>query len=118
MADLEDTHNKSHIDFLQKENDRLKTVNKNLKDLLEQVYEMSCLDDIISSGCLERDDDEMLLCNLSLKAEIMEVLHGKSPFPKVVSKLMSTGSILSEVVKLTKHNCSKVLADHYSKEDK
>ena len=117
MADLEDTHNKSHIDFLQKENDSLKTVNKNLKDLLEQVHEMSCLDEMINN-LRSGDDDEMLLCNLSLKSEIMEVLHGKSPFPKVVSKLMSTGSRLSDAVKLTKHNGSKVLADHYSKEDK
>ena len=106
------------LEKLQKENNRLKTVNKNLKDLLEQVYEMSMLDDMIDDDCRDRKDDEMLLCNLSLKAEIMEVLHGKSPFPKVVSKLMSTGSRLSDAVKLTKHNGAKVLADHYSKEDK
>ena len=105
------------LEKLQKENNRLKTVNKNLKDLLEQVYEMSMLDDMIDDDCRDRKDDEMLLCNLSLKSQITEALE-KSTLKPIVSKLMSTGSRLSEVVKLTKHNGSKVLEEHYSKEVK
>jgi len=58
----------SNLEKLQKENG-------NLKDLLEQVYDMSCLDDMITGGCLDRNDDEMLLCNLSLKSQIKEALN-------------------------------------------
>ncbi len=87
------------LETLQKEN-------KNLKDLLEEVYEMSCLDDMIND-LRSGEDDEMLLCNLSLKSQIMEAL-GKRQVAKELKPLMTEASL-----KLTKHNGSKVLADHY-----
>jgi len=104
MAELEDTHNKSLMKFLQKENEHL-------KNLLEQVYEMSALDDMITDGCLDRKDDEFLMCNLSLKSQIMEALGkslGERKLAKELKPLMTEASL-----KLTKHNGSKVLADHY-----
>ncbi len=87
------------LETLQKEN-------KNLKDLLEEVYEMSCLDEMINE-LRSGEDDEMLLCNLSLKSQIMEAL-GKRQVAKELKPLMTEASL-----KLTKHNGSKVLADHY-----
>ena len=91
------------LETLQKEN-------KNLKDLLEEVYEMSCLDDMIND-LRSGEDDEMLLCNLSLKSQIMEALGkslGERKLAKELKPLMTEASL-----KLTKHNGSKVLADHY-----
>ena len=76
--------------------EKLQKENKNLKYLLEEVYEMSCLDDMITDGCLDRKDDEVLLCHLSLKAEIIEVL-GKSfekrKLVKELKPLMTNGKI-------------------------
>ena len=90
-----------------------KKENKNLKDLLEQVYEMSGLDDMINSGCLDRDDDEFLMCNLSLKSEIMQALE-KRLAAKKLKVMMTEGLRSSEVMKL-KHNSSAVTAEHYVK---
>mgnify|MGYP003652992574 CR=1 FL=1 len=95
----------NRLETLQKEN-------KNLKELLEEVYEMSCLDDMISGGCLDRNDDEMLLCNLSLKSQIVEAL-GKR---KLANEIKLPMPKIEEVANTLKHNSSKVLADHYSKE--
>ena len=86
--------------------EKLQKENKNLKDLLEEVYEMSCLDDMIND-LRSGEDDEMLLCNLSLKSQIMEAL-GKRQVAKELKPLMTEASL-----KLTKHNGSKVLTDHY-----
>ena len=44
-----------------------------LSDLIEQLYDMTCLEDMIND-LRSGEDDEMLLCNLSLKSEVMEVL--------------------------------------------
>jgi len=97
------------LETLQKEN-------ANLKDLLQQVYEMSFLDDIIDDACRDRKDDEMLAHNLFLKSQITEALEKKHKGPiDMVSKLMSNGSRLSEVTKL-KHDTSSVLDKHYNKE--
>ena len=52
---------------------KLKAENERLKDLIEQLYDMSCLDDMIDD-LRSGEDDEMLLCNLMLKSDIMEVL--------------------------------------------
>ena len=60
----------SELEKLQKEN-------KNLKCLLEEVYEMSFIDYMINDECRDRKDDEMLLCHLSLKSQIMEALEKK-----------------------------------------
>ena len=67
-----------------------KKENKKLKDLLEQAYEMSGLDDMINSGCLDRDDDEFLMINLSLRSQIMEALdRSEKPAAKMLPQLVS-----------------------------
>jgi len=85
---------------------KLQEENKNLKDLLEQVYDMSCLDDMIND-LRSGEDDEMLLCNLSLKSQIMDALA------KEESPLGDLKKSIHPTPKLTSHNSSKVLADHY-----
>jgi len=100
----------NEIETLQKENE-------NLKDLLEQIYDMSFLDDMINDGCTDREDDEHLMCNLSLKSQIMEAL-GKRKLAKEIKSQMTEDSFKIKDVAKLKHNSSKVTADHYSKEDK
>ena len=98
--------------------EKLQKENKNLKDLLEEVYEMSFLDDMINDGCKDRNDDEALMCNLSLRSQIKEALN-LSMTKKSVEKIENvTGVKVDRSLHLLKHNSSKVLADHYSKEDK
>ena len=92
---------------------KLQKENENLKDLLEQVYDMSFLDDMINDACRDRNDDEMLLCHLSLRSQIQEALN--------LSMTKKTASEIEEALgvkplRTLKHNSSKVLADHYSKE--
>ena len=98
----------TELETLQKEN-------KNLKELLEEVYEMSFLDDMINDACRDRTDDKGLMCNLSLKSQIMEALHGKSPFPKrnLVSKLKFSNA--KDSFKIKGHNNSSVIDKHYDK---
>ena len=99
----------NEIETLQKENE-------NLKYLLEEVYEMSCLDDMIND-LRSGEDDEMLLCHLSLKSQVMEALGGRKLVNNIKFKNTEAKLKIEDVAKL-KHNSSKVLADHYSKEDK
>ena len=109
MAQLEDEHNKSLIKFLQDKNEQL-------KDLVEELYDMTCLDDMIDewrSGA----DDEMLLCYLSLKSQVMEALGGRKLVNNIKFKNTEAKLKIEDVAKL-KHNSSKVVANHYSKEDK
>ena len=98
----------TELETLQKENEHL-------RDLLEQLYEMSFLDDTIDDACRDRKDDEMLAHNLFLKQEIMEALHGKSPFPKrnLVSKLKFSNA--KDSFKIKGHNNSSVIDKHYDK---
>ena len=102
--------------------EKLQKENKNLKDLLEEVYEMSFLDDMINDACRDRNDDEGLMCNLSLKSQIQEALN-LSMTKKTAAEIEKDIGIkplraLDKVAKLTRHNSSKVTTDHYSKEDK
>ena len=92
-----------------------KKENKNLKDLLEQVYEMSGLDDMINSGCLDRDDDEFLMINLSLRSQIMEALdRSERPATKTLKHMMDNSSRLSEAAaKLKGHRSDPVLPKYY-----
>ena len=92
-----------------------KKENKNLKDLLEQAYEMSGLDDMINSGCLDRDDDEFLMINLSLRSQIMEALdRSEKPAAKTLKHMMDNGSRLSEAAaKLKGHRSDPVLPKYY-----
>ena len=95
----------------------LQQENENLKDLLGQVYEMSCLDDTIDeyrSG----EDDELLLCNLSLKSQIVEALDKRLLAKKLKRDALKTED-LSPRYKGFKYTNDKdpiVLADHYNKE--
>jgi|TARA_R100001530_G_scaffold9950_1_gene9940 hypothetical protein len=52
---------------------QLENIHK-LKDLLE-LYETSFLDDMINDQCADREDDEILEYNLSLKNRVMECLQ-------------------------------------------
>jgi len=97
------------LDTLQKEN-------KNLRELLEEVYEMSSIDDMITGCCLDRSDDEFLLSNLSLRSQVMEAL-GISLDGRKINRF-SKPTNTEDILKLTKHDSSKVLSDHYSKEVK
>jgi len=100
------TPTKQELELVHLKKERLEKENENLKYLLEEVYEMSCLNDMIND-LRSGEDDEMLLCNLSLKSQIMEAL-GKKQVAKEIKPLMTEDSL-----KLTKHNGSKVLTDHY-----
>ena len=57
--------------------EKLQKENEQLKDLLEEVYEVSMLDDIIDDLCSDRSSDEVLLCHLSLRSEILDALKDK-----------------------------------------
>jgi len=92
------------LETLQKENEHL-------KDLLEQVYEKTDLDDMINEGCIDRDDDEWLLCNLSLKSQIVEALD-----KRLLAKKLKQDAPKTNGIKFTNHKKPIVLADHYSKE--
>ena len=74
----------------------LKKENENLKDLLSQVYELSCLADMIEQGIHDRDDDEFLGHNLILKSEIEAALHDPT---KRLKNLMT-----DEPIKFTNDN--------------
>jgi len=95
----------------------LQNENEHLKDLLEQVYEMSGLDDMIDeyrSG----EDDEFLLCNLSLKSQIVEALDKRLLTKKLKRDALKTEDLSPPYkgIKYTNHKDPIVLADHYSKE--
>ena len=74
----------------------LKKENKNLKDLLSQVCDVSCLFDMIEDGIKDRDDDEALGYNLILKSQIEAALHDPT---KRLKNLMT-----DEPIKFTNDN--------------
>ena len=98
----------TELETLQKENEQL-------KDLVEELYDMSCLDDMIDD-LRSGQDDVVLLCYLSLKSQIMEAL-GKRKLAKEIKPRMTEDSFKIKDVSKLKHNSSKT-TDHYSKEDK
>ena len=98
---------------LMNEIDFYKEENKNLKGLLEEVYEMSFLDDMIDDACRDREDDEMLLCHLSLKSQIVEALD-----KRLLAKKLKQDALKTNGIKFTNHKDPIVLADHHSKEVK
>ncbi|MDP6249930.1 MAG: hypothetical protein QGH26_03805 [Candidatus Pacebacteria bacterium] len=65
---------KQEMELVHEKKERLEKENKNLKYLLGEAYEISALDDMINDGCRDRDNDEFLMCNLSLKSQILEAL--------------------------------------------
>ena len=102
---------------LMNEIDFYKEENKNLKGLLEEVYEMSCLDDMIND-LRSGEDDEVLLCHLSLKSQIIEALGKRKLVNNIKFKNAEASLTIGDLQKLNKHNGTTVVADHYSKEDK
>ena len=64
---MRDEYKKDYVRTLEKEN-------RNLKSLLEEVMDTSCLDDMIDDGFKDRDDDEFLGRNLILRSQIDEAL--------------------------------------------
>ncbi len=82
-----------------------------LQDLLGQVYDMSCLDDMIND-LRSGENDEMLLFNLSLKSQIIKALEDRKTI-KDLKSIITESPKMSVVAKL-KHNSSEVLADHYA----
>ena len=86
---------------------KLKAENERLKDLIEQLYDMSCLDDMIND-LRAGEDDEMLLCNLMLKSDIMWALE-KEEKPKTAEILKPF--MIEDAVK-PKHNGSET-SKHY-----
>ena len=109
------TPTKQELELVHLKKERLEKENKNLTDLLEEVYEMSCLNDMIND-LRSGEDDEMLLCNLSLKSQIMEALGKRKLVNNIKFKNTEAKLKIEDVAKL-KHNSSKT-TDHYSKEDK
>ena len=110
------TSTKQELELVHLKKEKLEKENEQLKDLVEELYNMSCLDDMIDD-LRSGGDDEMLLCNLSLKSQVMEALHSKSPFPKreLAKKLQP---LMTEAVKFTNHNGKLNLSDHYKEEKK
>jgi S-adenosylmethionine:tRNA-ribosyltransferase-isomerase (queuine synthetase) len=92
--------------------ENLKKENKNLKDLLEQVYEMSCLEDMIDDACSNRNDDEVLLYHLSLKSQILEALDKSSNGKDLAEEPKSP-----MIVEATKHDGSMVLEKYYKEKN-
>ena len=99
------------LEDMDKLNDRLGY----LSDLIEQLYDMSCLDDMITGGCLDRDDDEMLLCNLSLKSEIMDVLENRKQTIKDLKSIITDSPKMSDVAQKPAHHNSVDLTKYYDK---
>ena len=101
---------------------QLENIHK-LKDLLE-LYETSFLDDMINDQCADREDDEMLEYNLSLKNRVMECLqdaheiknfkaHQKLGPPHENFKDVQKGDILK-----TSHKTPPFVSKHYCKPTK
>jgi len=53
--------------------EKLQNENKHLTGLVEQLYDMSCLEDMIND-LRSGEDDEMLLSDLMLKSNVMDAL--------------------------------------------
>ena len=86
---------------------KLKSEIEHLKDLIEQLYDMSCLDDMIDD-VRSGGDDEVLLSYLSLKSEIMGALK-KEEKPKTAEILKP---FMTEDAVKPKHNGSET-SKHY-----
>ncbi len=88
---------------------KLKAKISYLSDLIEQLYDMSCLEDMIND-LRSGEDDEMLLSNLSLKSEVMEVLTDRKTIKDDLKSMMT-----EDAVRPPKHNGSAVTSKHYVK---
>ena len=86
-----------------------------LHDLLGQVYDMSCLDDMIND-LRSGENDEMLLFNLSLKSQIIKALEDRKTI-KDLKSIITESPKMSDVAKL-EHNSSKFRFKNYCEEVK
>ena len=68
-----------------------------LQDLLGQVYDMSCLDDMIND-LRSGENDEMLLFNLSLKSQIIKALEDRKTI-KDLKSIITLSPKMSDVAK-------------------
>ena len=67
---------------------KLKAENEHLKDLIDELYDMSCLEDMINDF-RNGEDDEVLLSYLLLKSRVMDALK-KEEKPKTVEEKPKT----------------------------
>jgi hypothetical protein len=85
--------------------------NKNLKDLLEEVYEMSFIDDMISD-LRSGDDDVQLTHLLILKQDIQRVLN-LSMTKKTASEIEEATGV--KVLRANGESRNFILDKHYNK---
>ena len=103
---------KQEMELVHEKKERLEKENKNLKYLLGEAYEISALDDMINDGCRDRDNDEFLMCNLSLKSQILEALDKSSNGKDLAEEPKSP-----MIVEATKHDGSMVLEKYYKEKN-
>ena len=94
--------------------EKLQNENKHLKGLVEQLYDMSCLEDMIND-LRSGEDDEMLLCNLSLKSEVMDVLENRKATKDQKSLLTKEVVNIKDLAQKLKHNGLATTNKHYVK---
>jgi len=85
-----------------------------LSDILEQLYDMTCLEDMIND-LRSGEDDEMLLCNLSLKSEVMDVLENRKATKDQKSLLTKEVVNIKDLAQKLKHNGLATTNKHYVK---
>jgi len=85
-----------------------------LSDLIEQLYDMTCLEDMIND-LRSGEDDEMLLCNLSLKSEVMDVLENRKATKDKKSLLTKEVVNIKDLAQKLKHNGLATTNKHYVK---
>jgi len=85
-----------------------------LSDLIEQLYDMTCLDDMIND-LRSGEDDEMLLINLSLKSEVMDVLENRKATKDLKSLITEDAVNIKDLAQKLKHNGSET-SKHYVKD--
>jgi len=94
--------------------EKLQNENKHLKGLVEQLYDMSCLEDMIND-LRSGEDDEMLLINLSLKSEVMDVLENRKATKDLKSLITEDAVNIKDLAQKLKHNGSET-SKHYVKD--
>ena len=106
---MRNEYKKDYVGTLEKEN-------SNLKSLLEEVMDTSCLDDMIDDGCKDRDDDEFLGHNLILRSRIDEALglsEAQKEVIEIQKKILKRDA--AELKAFTGYSNTSVTAAHYAK---
>ena len=96
----------------------LKKENENLKDLLSQVYDMSRLDEMINDGFKDRNNDESLGRNLTLRSQIRRALYSGFLTKKETSLINRLSDFNKAARTFTGHSYTsdKSLDKHYTSE--